>query len=205
MARPWSPAEAGMLVFGLCLAPLVIAWALAQAKPIFALRYLLPFLPPFCLLLALGVRRLAQWKMAAGGALALLLIAPALWGCWLQAATPEKDDWRGLTAALLSAGGEGAVVLPEPFWNAKPLRYYAGDRLIVDDGAPLPAAPAGVAQAVERATAGGTRAVWLVENVGHYGDPERLLAQYLRSHCTADIAFAYPGIGEATHFVCFRK
>ncbi len=204
-ARPWSPAEAGAVVIGLCFVPLGITWAAAQTRPIFALRYLLPFLPAFCLLLASGVHRLAQWKLAAGAALALLLIGPALWGCWLQVVTPEKDDWRGLTARLAREAGAGDVILPEPFWNAKPLRYYAGQRLVIDDGAPLPATSAGVAEAVGRATAGGTRSFWLIENVGHYGDPGRLLAGYLRAHCVEEASFAYPGIGEATHFVCDGK
>lgn len=197
----WTPAERVLLPALLSVVPLGLVWLIAQARPIFSLRYLLPFLPAFCLLLALGVRRIGQWRAPAGAAMAALLAALALWGTLLQAQVPQKEDWRGLTAYLVEQSAAGDVVMPEPFWNAKPLQYYAGGRLRIDDSAPLPATPAGVAAAVQAAVQGGRR-LWLVENVGHYGDPQRLLAGYLNGRCETEATQPWPGIGMVTLFNC---
>ena len=193
-ARRWSALDQAAFCVLAGGAPLALAWLASQLKPLYALRYLLPLLPAFCLLLALGARGLGRRWAPAGAALTAAMLALSLFGLWNMALTPQKPDWRSATAYLLSQSAPGDVVMPEPYWNAKPLRYYAGDKLNIDDRAPLPATPAGVAQAADAALAGHAR-LWLVETVGHYGDPGRLLAGYLDTRCAQVQTIAFPGVG----------
>lgn len=170
----WTAGESGALCLLWGGLPISLAWLVSQVKPIYALRYMLPFLPPFIMLVAWGVETVWSRRREAGLLLAGILLASSAWGTWLMAETPQKPDWRDLTAALVAQQEPGDVVVPEPFWNAKPLRYYADGALTIYDGAPLPATPAGAAKVVAELQERATR-VWLIEDVGHYGDPDRLL------------------------------
>lgn len=183
--------------------PPAAAWLASQVKPMYSLRYALPFLPPFCLLAAWGVEALISRSKAAGLALAGALLAANLAGAVVMLELPQKPDWRHLTETLIAEVQAGDLVVPEPFWNAKPLRYYAGGRLRIYDGAPLPAAPQKVQECVEELRAVGTR-IWLVEDVGHYGDPDRLLYQALMAHGRRVKSFRAAGIGEITLFELSR-
>ena len=189
----WSVADRGVFCLLWCAAPIGIVWLASQVKPMYSLRYLLPFLPPFYLLLAVSVRALMKRWEAAGVALIGLLVILNLGGAWMMEGTMQKPDWRGLTAYLVERADDGDTVMPEPFWNAKPLRYYAGSRLVVSDVAPLPATEQGVADAVALLAGNATR-LWLVEDAGHYGDPDRLLAGYLNSRYPLLQIEAFAGI-----------
>ncbi len=190
----------GALWFAL---PLAAAWLASQVKPMYSLRYALPFLPPFCLLAAWGVEAVIPRNKAAGLVLAGALVAANLAGTAVMTELPQKPDWRRWTEALIAEAQAGDLVVPEPFWNAKPLRYYAGGRLTIYDGAPLPATPAGVQDCVAELRTVGTR-VWLVEDVGHYGDPDRLLYQALMMNGQRVKSVRAAGIGEITLFELSR-
>ena len=199
-AHPWPPAERAAFVLLWCAAPIAVAWLASQVRPMYSLRYLLPFLPPFCLLLAAGLAWvMGKWR-GLGYALAAALVLLGLSGTWLMAGAIQKPDWRGLAAYLIQESEEGDVVALEPFWNAKPLRYYAAGRLTISDAAPLPATRQGVAEAVAQLAARARR-LWLVEDVGHYGDPERLLAGHLNARYPLLHAREYPGIGRVALYV----
>lgn len=208
LARP-RPAEArgnsdGALFCALWFAlPLATAWLASQVKPLYSLRYALPFLPPFCLLAAWGVEGVIQGQKTAGLLLAGALLAANLAGTAIMVELPQKPDWRQLTETLAAEAQAGDLVVPEPFWNAKPLRYYAGGRLTIYDRAPLPAEPASVQACVEELRSAGRR-VWLVEDVGHYGDPDRQLYQALMESGRRVQSFRAAGIGEITLFELSR-
>jgi hypothetical protein len=203
------PAEAPEVLDGAVLGalwfalPLATAWLASQVKPLYSLRYALPFLPPFCLLAAWGVDVVIPRHKAAGLLLAGALLASNLAGTAVMAELPQKPDWRQLTATLIAEAQAGDLVVPEPFWNAKPLRYYAGARLAVYDLAPLPATPEEVQRCVEE-LGSVERRVWLVEDVGHYGDPDRLLYQALMKRGRRVQSFRAAGIGEITLFELSR-
>lgn len=183
--------------------PLATAWLASQVKPMYSLRYALPFLPPFCLLAAWGADEvISRWR-AAGWVLAGALLTANLVGTGAMALTPQKPDWRLVTETLMAEAQAGDVVVLEPFWNAKALRYYAGGRLTVYDKAPLPAAPETVRVCVDELHTLGRR-VWLVEDVGHYGDPARLLYQELTARGQRIRSFRAAGIGEITLFALTR-
>ncbi|MGC8827503.1 MAG: glycosyltransferase family 39 protein, partial [Anaerolineae bacterium] len=99
LARP-RPAEApensdGVLFCALWFAlPLATAWLVSQVKPLYSLRYALPFLPPFCLLAAWGAEAVMQQQKAAGLLLAGALLAANLAGTAVMAKLPQKPDWR---------------------------------------------------------------------------------------------------------------
>jgi len=194
-ARRWTSVDRGMFCLIWCIAPIGIAWIASQVKPMYALRYMLPFLPPFCLLVAVGLSELMRRKRAIGLLLAGALIALNLAGAWMLASTPQKPDWRGMTANLIEQAGEGDVFVPEPFWNAKPLRYYAGDAISISDVAPLPATADEVASAMADLAEDADR-LWLIEDVAHYGDPDRLLAGHLNAHYSLIQTETVDGIGE---------
>jgi len=191
----WTRKDCGLFCLIWCIAPIGIAWLASQVKPMYALRYMLPFLPPFCLLAAVGLSALVKRNPAAGIILVGMLVALNLAGAWMLASTQQKPDWRGLTAYLVEQAGEGDVIVPEPFWNAKPLRYYAGDALSVSDVAPLPATDGAVADAMAGLTEDADR-LWLIEDVGHYGDADRLLAGYLNARYPLLHTETLDGIGE---------
>ena len=194
-AAGWTIREKGLFCVLLCAAPIGIAWLASQVKPMYSLRYLLPCLPVFCLLIAGGLRAMVRrWELL-GLSLAGLLVVINLAGTWTMQGTSQKPDWRSLAAYLVQEARAGDVVVPEPFWNAKPLGYYASDKLAIYDGVPLPATADGVAGAISGATAGRSR-LWLVEDVGHYGDRERLLAGYLDTHYARLQTWIVSGIGQ---------
>ncbi|MGQ9668477.1 MAG: hypothetical protein ACUVWB_14315, partial [Anaerolineae bacterium] len=145
---------------------------------------------------------ISRWR-AAGWILAGALLAANLAGAGAMALTPQKPDWRQVTGTLVAEVQAGDVVVPEPFWNAKALRYYAGGRLAVYDKAPLPAAPETVRACVDELRILGRR-VWLVEDVGHYGDPTRLLYRELTARGQRVGGFRAAGIGEITLFQLAR-
>ena len=179
-AGHWAKMDSGVFCLIWCVVPIGTAWLASQVKPMYALRYMLPFLPVFCLLVALGLASLIKSRPAVGLILAGALLALNLGGAWLLATTPQKPDWRGLTADLVEQVEEGDVIVPEPFWNAKPLHYYADGALTISDAAPLPASSEGVASAMAGLADSASR-LWLIEDVEHYGDPDRLLAGYLNA------------------------
>lgn len=195
--RGWTVADRGVFCLLWGAAPIGIVWLASQLKPMYSLRYLLPFLPPFYLLLAVGFDGLMRRKAAIGLALAGVLVMLNAAGAWMMAETLQKPDWRGLTARLMEQAAEGDVLVPEPFWNAKPLNYYAGGQLVISDAAPLPATQEAVKDAVSRLVEDASR-LWLIEDVRHYGDPERLLAGYLNANYPLLQAEMVAGVGEVT-------
>ncbi|NOZ05323.1 MAG: hypothetical protein GXP41_03070, partial [Chloroflexi bacterium] len=104
------------------LVPLGSAWAISQVKPLFATRYLLPFLPPFVLLVAYGLSSVSRRSVRFPGVL-LAAIVPLAISLQMQA-TAQNVDWRQLAAALTEQSAPGDVVLFDPGWYSKPFDYY---------------------------------------------------------------------------------
>jgi len=110
--------------------PLLIAWLLSQAKPMYTIRYLLPFLPAYCILVAAGIDGL-RWD-GVRFVVTLALVGVLLFGDWSAWRTEQNPDWRGLTSHILEQAQAGDVVLFSPRWNVKPFEFYARGRVEIN-------------------------------------------------------------------------
>jgi len=179
------PGETEALGFSLAYLalPLGIAWVSSQIlKPMYSARYMLPFLIPFLLLVARGVRNV-PWAVARV-VLLVALVAVMGVGIAAQVKTLDKPDWRSWSAKLIQAVQKDDLVLFMPGWHAKPFDYYAQGRLSLFSDVPVPVDRYGgqALKVVEKAIAGHPR-VWLVWETPHYTDRDGAVYNYLRAHC----------------------
>ncbi len=156
--------------------PLGAAWLVSQLKPLYSLRYLLPFLPPYYILVARGLGILKNrwvWLLVLGA-----LVAVGLVGIVGSATHAQQPDWRGLTSYVLVNGTPADVVVFVPGWNSKPFEYYARGRVSLVADTPIPIESEDVPALVAGAAHGHAR-LWLVWAEGHYADPQGLVRGYL--------------------------
>ena len=167
-------------VFCLALAgfPILSVWLVSQIKPMYSVRYLLLFLPYYCILVAKGIDSL-RWK-SVSGALVLFLACTLLLGNWNTWCTEQNPDWRGVTSHVLDRAQPGDVVLFSPRWNEKPFDYYSRGRLDINMDLPIPVT-VDAAQQVLDSIRQRYRRVWLVWQRGHYSDPDGVVRQILDS------------------------
>ena len=196
----------GVLLAALYFAlPVGTAWLISQLKPLFAWRYLVPFLPPFLILVGRGAmifRRVVLRLLA----LAVLLVAP-LWATAEQVRHLENPDWRGLALQLLAEARPGDVITFMPGWNEKPLDYYLRGRIPIGDYVPEPLSPAATEHAlrvIDR-TMVAYRRIWLLWAKGHYTDPNGIIASYLDQHARRVQERTVPGVGELILYDLDRK
>jgi 4-amino-4-deoxy-L-arabinose transferase-like glycosyltransferase len=156
--------------------PVVAAWLISQAKPLFSDRYLQAFLPGYLLLAARGAtalpRALLRWGAAA------LTVALLAFGTFQMAATPQTEDWRGVAAYVSERVQPGDVAVFYPGWNEKPFGYYSTGSLPFYSWFKVPLPPDEVAESVQPGIEGHQRA-WLIWSVGHYGDPTGMVKAYM--------------------------
>lgn len=114
--REWACA---MLLLAL---PATVAFVLAQFKPMFVLRYMVPFAPAFAMVAGRGFcqirRTFLRWAVmlpyVAGVAAALLLIYTV----------PQKEDWRGAAAYLAQSAPAGSTIFLVDEDIRVPLLHY---------------------------------------------------------------------------------
>lgn len=157
------------------LVPLGSAWAISQIKPLFATRYLLPFLPPFLLLVAYGISALPRRALRAFLML-LVVVIPLLVSLQMQA-TDQNVNWREIASDVVSRAASGDVAIFEPGWYSKPFNYYAHDQIAVFDTLPIPIEPESLDQELSAVLTQHRRA-WLIWRSGHYGDRSGSVQQY---------------------------
>lgn len=181
----WRTRRGGLLVaFGLCylVAPLGVAWLVSQVKPLYSVRYLLPFLPAYYILIGQGATALPRLAGAVGRVASFIVVALALAiGCVGVAGSAlheQEDDWRGVAQHILAAARSDDIVLFVPGWNEKPFAYYARGRVATEGDTPIPIAAEAVPALVTNVAAGRQR-LWLVYAEGHYADPSGSLRTYL--------------------------
>ena len=182
-----------MLFPFLCVAlPLGTVWLLSQVKPMYSIRYLLPFLPAYCILLVLGLDHLRPRAMGLG-VLALLTLTLLVgdYNGWRKQQTP---DWRGLASHILERAQPGDVVLFSPRWNQKPFDYYVRGRVPSNMDLPIPVT-ADAAQRVVTDIAAHHRRVWLVWEAGHYSDADGLAKAVLDRRFPIVEEEGFSGIG----------
>ncbi len=175
------------------LLPLGGIWLISQVKPMYAGRYLLPFLPPYLLLVAAGIRQLPwkSWRVA----LFCGLMAVSLVGVAIAAQRPQKEDWRSAVRYVLQEASPKDVVAFVPLWNFKPFDYYARGRLALYRELPVPLpAEADISLLLAPALADRER-LWLIWSPGHYADPLGRVQEYLDGHFPRLLRGDFPGVG----------
>jgi mannosyltransferase len=182
----------GILFCLICgAAPVLTVWLLSQAKPMYSIRFLLPFLPPYCILIAVGIDGL-PWKRVQL-LVAMLLIVTLMVGNWSAWRVEQNPDWRGLAAYVLEHAQPSDVVLFSPRWNVKPFDYYNRGRVDVNMDLPIPVTEPS-AQKVIADISQQYRRVWLVWQQGHYSDPDGIAKQILDSQYRLDVDRGFRGV-----------
>jgi len=173
--------------------PLGTVWVLSQVKPMYSIRYLLPFLPAYCILVALGLDHLRPRTIGLGMvALLALMLLVGDWNGWRKQQNP---DWRGLASYVLERAQPGDVVLFSPRWNQKPFEYYARGRVAVNMDLPIPVTVDAAERVVTDIAAHHVR-VWLVWEPGHYSDPDGLAKGVLDRRFPVVEDGGFSGIGK---------
>jgi len=201
-SQPLTLEETEALGFclGYLVLPLGIAWGASQIlKPMYSARYMLPFLVPFLLLVARGVRNV-RWGAARIVVLVALLAVMGV-GVVAQARTVDKPDWRSWSAKLVQEAQKDDLVLFMPGWHAKPFDYYARGKLTLFSDVPVPVDRYGeeALRVVEQAIAGHPR-VLLVWETPHYTDRDAAVYDYLRTHCRQASEMQMPLLGRIILF-----
>ena len=175
--------------------PLGAVWLASQFKPMYARRYLLPFLPPYLLLLAAGLRQIswARWRVALAGALLVL----CLLGAGFMAYYPQNDAWRSAVAYVQAQAQPGDVVAFVPMWNYKPFDYYAQGALALYHELPVPV-PDGADMEALLAPLARYQRLWLVWTPGHYADPDGRVRAYLDGHSGRLLRGDFAGAGQVS-------
>jgi hypothetical protein len=165
---------------------------LSQIKPMYSERYLVPFVPPYCILVACGLQALKwPWLRLA---IVLCLVLTLLLGNWNEWRIAQREDWRWASSYVLARAEPGDVVLFVPRWLAKPFDYYARGRVALSMDLPV-TVTVQAAQDVATDTAQHHKRAWLVWQRGHYSDPNGTVKQVLDSRFRLVEEVAFPGVG----------
>ncbi len=107
------------------LVPLATVFALSQVRSFWVLRYIFPFMPPYCILVARGLSRIPwRWPRL------VVFIAVVLVTAWPVANTyryQQKEDWRGAVQYIAESEQAGDIIflLDEDIWLPFD-HYYRG-------------------------------------------------------------------------------
>ncbi|MCG2767708.1 MAG: glycosyltransferase family 39 protein [Anaerolineae bacterium] len=104
------------------LVPLGTIFVISQVRNMYVLRYLLPFLPPFVILMGRGVSRVRPlaWRVILAGAI-FLVSARSLQTMYQK---QQKEDWRGLAHYLEVSVGANDLIFVVDADAVIPLRHY---------------------------------------------------------------------------------
>ncbi len=103
--------------------PVGLAWSVSMLKPVFQHKYLIFCLPPYLILVALGLTAVRPRRLFIA-ALALILTVSTYRVAHYYAKMPANEDWRGLTNTILkTALPDDAVVFCLPHLRTS-FEYY---------------------------------------------------------------------------------
>jgi len=115
--------DEGILFAGLYLVvPLGTVFLLSQFQSFWVLRYIFPFLPAWCIIVARGISR-APGRLA-GPLLTAAILLASLWPIANTYRYQQKEDWRGAVQYIRAQErpGDLIVLLDEDVWL--PFEYY---------------------------------------------------------------------------------
>lgn len=111
----------GYLVLSICL-PIGLTIAISFVKPMFVPRYLLPGLPFFVMLAAIGLSRISSPILAFGIVLTICVLGLSEDYAYYRAAPTQ--DWRGTVNFLVARAEVGDILLVYPGYYLTPIHYY---------------------------------------------------------------------------------
>jgi len=207
--RPCLPPQREWAALSFCglyaFLPLALAWLLSQVKPMFALRYLSLFLPPFCLLIARGITvlwdsRTRQFGKIVGTWLLLGLLITSAVGFKLMATQEQNPDWRSASAYILARNRPGDVVIFVPGWNFKAFDFYAHWAMPYLTDLPVPIT-AGDVEAILAQTETRYQRLWLIWDPTHYTDPEGQVQTLLDNRYRLLDRQTFRGVGQVSLYL----
>ncbi|MBX3015767.1 MAG: hypothetical protein KF832_29880 [Caldilineaceae bacterium] len=133
------------LVSSYVFIPVVALYAITTwITPLYHVRYLFTYAPPFLLLLAAALLFLHQWQPRVGILTSIGLVALNGWSLYTFWGTPafQADDHRGAVAQLAQAWRPGDAIVVNAGWVYTALTTYWPTTLLgVDAALPPPLAP----------------------------------------------------------------
>jgi hypothetical protein len=178
--------------------PVLAVWLLSQLKPAYSTRYLLVFLPGYCMMVAAGLQML-PWKTARL-MVVIVLVSTLLVGDWRTWRVEQNTDWRGVADYVVTRAQTGDVVLFSPRWNVKPFEYYSRERVDTNMDLPIPVT-AQAAESVVRELSKSYQRVWFVWDEGHYSDVSGIAKQVLEEQYTAMTDVRFRGVAHVLLYV----
>jgi mannosyltransferase len=104
--------------------PILIAFLFSFIKPVFQNRYLVISLPPFVILVAVGLARIRHWQMFITALAVIVFLSAGATRQWYLA--PEKQYWRSATNFVVSRAKAGDAILFYVYYGKVPFEYYVG-------------------------------------------------------------------------------
>lgn len=120
---PLSGRALGLMVLAGGL-PVALIFVLGQFSTLWVTRYLLIFLCPFLVLVALGMSALPSSVLRVGAV--GLIAAISLVALSRMYAVPQKEDWRGVAAYVAARAGETDLIVLMDEDCRVPFNYYYG-------------------------------------------------------------------------------
>jgi 4-amino-4-deoxy-L-arabinose transferase-like glycosyltransferase len=123
MASPkeWPGMAGVVFVLLYLLVPVGTVFALSQVQSFWVLRYIFPFLPPYCILVAHGLARMpVKLRLALTGLMVALSVLPIVNIYRYE----QKENWRGVVEYIAAHEKAGDVILlvDEDIWL--PFEHY---------------------------------------------------------------------------------
>ncbi len=120
-ADDWRDTDGAVFVLLYLLVPLGTVFFLSQFRSFWVLRYIFPFLPPYCILVAYGLSRMPltfRWTMVG------LMVLATLWAVTDIYRDEQKENWRAAVQYLSTREEAGDVILlvDEDIWL--PFEHY---------------------------------------------------------------------------------
>ena len=113
-----------LFVLSALVVPVMTVFVVGQFAAVWVTRYLLPFLPLFLILVALGLDLLPKDSLRALALAAVLLVN--LYGLYTMYTVQQKEDWRGLAGDLVGRVAERDLIVLMDEECRVPFGYYYG-------------------------------------------------------------------------------
>jgi hypothetical protein len=128
-ANDWRDTDGVVFVLLYLLVPLGTIFLLSQFRSFWVLRYIFPFLPPYCILVAYGLSRMPlklRWAMVG------LMVLATLWAVTDIYRDEQKENWRAAVQYMSAREEAGDVILlvDEDIWLPFEHYYHGATRRV---------------------------------------------------------------------------
>ena len=138
LAISWARNDGFVFTLLYLVVPIGAMFVISQFRSFWVLRYLFLFLPPYCIIAALGIAKMPGRALPALVTLAIVLAS--LWPITDMYRFQQKEDWRGAVQYISTQEQDGDVLVmeDEDMWVALehyyhgPMSYLGVSRTIFD-------------------------------------------------------------------------